>query len=618
MDYDAAIPLYIDRKFFVEYLHERVFLKANKNILEDFLYVTFTSTQYVAMARANAIVDILISRPMRWLSGKSSKLDNWSPRSMGEVLDIVEQFFIRAQHDGSLFLDPNLDLFKPIADKQHLFAAWRRFTLEEDSIMSPDGSQKHLIWKLARDELLNPMDATNMRTRTKTIEYLEVQAAAALRKMHDPRLALCDKLTSQHGVNAADDNSQAHTDTLGCHATNDVLAESVFGTFDMILRRCPGISQEAASGLSQAVRSMMLSLGDNVAHRKGSRAAREAKDKEEDYIGYFYTLPVREQEALVELARSTVREMRDVDRADHATLDEYHKVRCIVLSVCTMPIVSSPVAAQMRRKKNEDDELDAMFTRYALSLSFFERWCKRGLHTPGEITSALNAFDVREQVPISERGKSHMIMPAKHSISILLHAHTQSLCSQEKLDFLREQIEMRVVGLSWCEWRTPWSSSTDEHVGSVDQLYTHLKEVLTREKELNLRGELPSRERALASKEALAEECPAPLLQRKTFKALGTPTLQADALSSSRIELSAEEILVLAQRRRAELEAAGEIDWVCDRQPYNTGQGPVPDKELLGKFLEIRWRYTHKVTGQPVYIWCEGEVVQVRQGTCLK
>lgn len=73
LDYDAAVPLYIDRKFFIEFLHERVFLQKHSNILEDFLYVTFTSVQYVAMARANALVDVLISRPLRWLSGSQTR-----------------------------------------------------------------------------------------------------------------------------------------------------------------------------------------------------------------------------------------------------------------------------------------------------------------------------------------------------------------------------------------------------------------------------------------------------------------------------------------------------------------------------------------------------------------
>lgn len=161
------------------------------------------------MVRANAIIDVLISRPLRWLSGKARELHNWSPVSMGEALDIVEQFFMRAQLDGSLFLEPSLDLFEPIAQKQPLFAKWRDFTFNDDCIRSPDASTKHLIYRLAREELIQPKDQTNMRTQAKTIEYLELQCKAALSKMHDPRLALHNKLTSQGGGHALGNAEQA-------------------------------------------------------------------------------------------------------------------------------------------------------------------------------------------------------------------------------------------------------------------------------------------------------------------------------------------------------------------------------------------------------------------------
>lgn len=106
---------------------------------------------------------------------------------------------------------------------------------------------------------------------------------------------------------------------------------------------------------------------------------------------------------------------------------------------------------------------------------------------------------------------------------------------QEKLDWLREQVEMRCIGLSWSEWKTPWSSSTDEVVGTVEQLTSHLKAVLEEEKACGRRSLLPSKEQALLSAESLAAECPAPQLRRKTFKALGTPTVQAKALSNDKI-----------------------------------------------------------------------------------
>ena len=34
--------------------------------------------------------------------------------------------------------------------------------------------------------------------------------------------------------------------------------------------------------------------------------------------------------------------------------------------------------------------------------------------------------------------------------------------------------------------------------------------------------------------------------------------------------------------------------------------------------LEVRWRYHHKETGKPVYIWCTGEVLQVADGGTTK
>lgn len=374
--------LYVNRTYIIEYLHSIVFCKGHSNILEDFLYVTFRSIQFIAMTRANALIDILISRPLRWLSGKARELQEWSPVSMGEVLDLVHDFFEKAQLDGSLFFDAELDIFKPIADKQPLFARWREFTMNDDYVLSPDGSTKHLVYRLTRDELLQPKDSTNVQARLKTIEYLELQCRAGLKKMRDPKLAIRDKLTSEGGKNAIGNAMQQHHDTIGCHATNDILAESVFGTYDMILRRFGGISMEAASGVAQAVRSQVLSLGDNVARRKESR-----KKAVHSYTGLFHSMPLHEQEALVDLGRLTVKEMRDVDRADHVALDEYHK---------------------MRRKSNEEDALDALFTRYALALSFFERWVKRGIHSESQIISSMQGFGAEgEAVSASRYVRSH-------------------------------------------------------------------------------------------------------------------------------------------------------------------------------------------------------------------
>ncbi|KAL1528286.1 hypothetical protein AB1Y20_009643 [Prymnesium parvum] len=123
---------------------------------------------------------------------------------------------------------------------------------------------------------------------------------------------------------------------------------------------------EAASAVAQAIRSKVLSLGDFVQRRKAS-----TKQEQKPFMGYVYHLPEKEQEALVECARLTVKELRDVDRVEHAALDEYHKER---------------------RKVNERDELDALFTQYALALSFFKRWQERGVERSSDINSGLAQF----------------------------------------------------------------------------------------------------------------------------------------------------------------------------------------------------------------------------------
>ena len=63
---------------------------------------------------------------------------------------------------------------------------------------------------LLLDEALRPSDPTNVASHQKTVEYLQVQCAAAIYKMEDRKLAIADKLTALNGLNAFGNNSQAH------------------------------------------------------------------------------------------------------------------------------------------------------------------------------------------------------------------------------------------------------------------------------------------------------------------------------------------------------------------------------------------------------------------------
>ena len=134
LDYDAAIPLYVMRHYMVEFLHTLVYGADHSNILEDFLYLSFRSVEYIAMTRANALIDILVARPLRWLAGNAYLLDDFSPLDMRVALGLVHDIFVKTTDDGSVLLDPSLDIFKSIADAQPLFAEHRKYTFEQVSL----------------------------------------------------------------------------------------------------------------------------------------------------------------------------------------------------------------------------------------------------------------------------------------------------------------------------------------------------------------------------------------------------------------------------------------------------------------------------------------------------
>lgn len=184
------------------------------------MYQALLTDQLIAMSRANALIDLRISRPHRWLAGKTHELTNWSPVQMNGVLDLIDDVFQKVRDDGSVILDMGLDILKTKADTQPRFQAYREFTFEHDRVLSPNGKVCHLNYTLALAELLDPQDETNQRSQLKTIDYLQVQAAAALQKLYDGKLAIADKLTSQGGCNSVGKQTKAHKDLVGCIATN--------------------------------------------------------------------------------------------------------------------------------------------------------------------------------------------------------------------------------------------------------------------------------------------------------------------------------------------------------------------------------------------------------------
>lgn len=148
-------------------------------------------------------------------------------------------------------------------------------------------------------------------------------------------------------------------DLQGCHATNDDMAESVFGAYTYERRWLPGISQRRASGLAQSRIMKNLSRADAVRHRAPRCKNMEGKKRRKrcyatsQTFGYFHRLPHAEAVALVEMARRERGRQRALDRDDHEELDAFRAAR---------------------RKSNSELELQSLIKQFAVGLSFFDQY----------------------------------------------------------------------------------------------------------------------------------------------------------------------------------------------------------------------------------------------------
>ena len=163
--------------------------------------------------------------------------------------------------------------------------------------------------------------------------------------------------------------------------------------------------------------------------------------------------------------------------------------------------------------------------------------------------------------------------------------------------FLREQIEMRVLGLGWTQFATQWSSSKDANIGSIKHLQELLEEILVHEK-------------AQARLNRIPTEAPAPQMKSRTLKQLGTAACDAKELAATSL-FSVDEVRRAADAERQRRDDALETDAVQRQQPKHP---PPLNSSLVGRWLEVNWKYYSQTDGEPVLMWCSAEVVKVADG----
>eukprot|EP00965_Chrysotila_dentata_P022749 754120-Pleurochrysis_carterae.AAC.1 len=95
--------------------------------------------------------------------------------------------------DGAYLLAPSLNVFESIADMEPLFKIYIDKEMREEMVRShvrsPKGTRRFSTYEAVFSEAQMPSDPSNIAATKATVEILEVMAAAAINKMHDPKIS---------------------------------------------------------------------------------------------------------------------------------------------------------------------------------------------------------------------------------------------------------------------------------------------------------------------------------------------------------------------------------------------------------------------------------------------
>jgi len=98
-------------------------LKCGKDtILQENLFMVLTSMEMDALSQLFSILNFSVCMPMRFLAGQIHSIGalgyDWSPLSMGKVIDAIENAMMEIQSDGSTILDEGFmgSIFEKIND----------------------------------------------------------------------------------------------------------------------------------------------------------------------------------------------------------------------------------------------------------------------------------------------------------------------------------------------------------------------------------------------------------------------------------------------------------------------------------------------------------------------
>jgi hypothetical protein len=490
--------------------------------------------EMVALCRIMAILHFKICMPMRWLAGNTHHLGqigyDWSARSMGKAIDALHDAMVEIEKDGSKLLDEDFmdSIFSEIYEDE-------------------DGN------KVPLEPLVEAMNYQFKEKQTPALDGSKVlpfdKLNAELFYPDRKENKATNELLKSMAVEVAECMLQELRDPA--KATSDYLssAEGKFSwgeTTDEEHAACIGkmATNDPAESPFAALTCQLQAFGrvlgihaSAVGHaRINGDFKRDFKDSVKD--GTYHKLPPDMRESLLRFALSIAPAIR---KAEKTALDKQREAK---------------------KKKQEflrQKKVAAVQREYANAVTYIDMY-----YSPACWKT------------MSQARKEFSKLRSKTA----------------KLDAVKEQIRIRVVGFGWDDLHHPWSKGGVDY--SPEDLRDHLINKIIPEQANSKRG--------------IPEKPTMNLPSRKETKQLGTRTLDVDDLDKCNDD-EKDEVIAGAMKLRETLEEDGKVD------RYEKFQPPRPnvDESFVGSRIEQLWIFTEK-DGTKVPQWCQGEVIAVKKG----
>ena len=247
---DGAGAVFMNRTYYVQFLDQALTAKCD-NILQKNLFIILTSVEMIALSRVYSIFHVAICLPLRYLTGACHKLGvhDFSFRSMGEVIDVLDEKLNEIVETPSLFIDHEFmsNIFKLFQERIPAFKEHLIYMFEEK--VSPTVDKKEKEIKL--DKLMAKLFFGDNEDTNELVKEMGVIACKTVMKEFRNTKKATYESFGDGDRSWANTTQEEHEHAKGAMATND-LAEHGFAIFTQQVQMFNRIAIGNAAGTAQA------------------------------------------------------------------------------------------------------------------------------------------------------------------------------------------------------------------------------------------------------------------------------------------------------------------------------------------------------------------------------